>query len=189
MGGSLRQSLYRLPFWWAVQSCTRSGSEGPLGIESTSMTARIASRSSLTRRPRSGFLTRSGRRWHRNRPWFDCWNPLVGDNPFSCSGSSTPACALRPARPRRWRSRRPLSSRLHRRPSSLTATMAPVSTSTACSALWARCVRPVLHLVTLASGSCGFLHSLFDVFILPPSCRGARPSQQRRQPFSHRDLS
>ena len=46
----------------------------------------------------------------------------------------------------------------------MTATIAPVSRSTACSALWARCVRPSFIFVTFASGSDGFVQSLFDVF-------------------------
>ena len=42
-------------------------------------------------------------------------------------------------------------------PCSVTATIAPVSMSTACSALCARCVRPSFIFVTFASGSWGFV--------------------------------
>ena len=44
-------------------------------------------------------------------------------------------------------------------PARVTATIAPVSKSTACSALCARCVRPSFLLVILASGSWGFVQS------------------------------
>ena len=47
----------------------------------------------------------------------------------------------------------------------VTATMAPVSMSTPCSALWAKCVRPSFIFAIFASGSCGDFHSLFDVFL------------------------
>src|SRR5262249_41304306 len=40
----------------------------------------------------------------------------------------------------------------------VTPTSAPVSRSMACSALWARCVRPFFIFVILASGSCGWVH-------------------------------
>src|ERR1700730_5754519 len=42
---------------------------------------------------------------------------------------------------------------------------APESRSIACSALWARCVRPSFIFVTFASGSDGLLQSLFDVLL------------------------
>ena len=41
--------------------------------------------------------------------------------------------------------------------------MAPVSRSTACSALWAKGVRPSFIFVTFASGAGAVVHSLFDV--------------------------
>ena len=44
--------------------------------------------------------------------------------------------------------------------------MAPVSMSTPCSALWAKCVRPSFIFAIFASGSRGDFHSLFDVFLL-----------------------
>ena len=47
----------------------------------------------------------------------------------------------------------------------VTDTMAPVSMSTPCSALWAKCVRPSFIFAIFASGSCGDFHSLFDVFL------------------------
>ena len=43
--------------------------------------------------------------------------------------------------------------------------MAPVSRSTPCSALWAKCVRPTFIFATFASGSCGDCHASFDVFL------------------------
>src|SRR3990172_6720204 len=48
-------------------------------------------------------------------------------------------------------------------PCKVTATIAPLSRSMACSALCARCVRPSFIFVILASGSKGFFQSLFDV--------------------------
>ena len=48
---------------------------------------------------------------------------------------------------------------------SVTATTAPVSMSTACSCLCAKCVRPSFIFVIWASGSCGFTHSLFAPFL------------------------
>ena len=42
----------------------------------------------------------------------------------------------------------------------VTPTTAPVSRSTACSALWAKCVRPSLILVIVVSGSFGCVQSL-----------------------------
>ncbi len=44
--------------------------------------------------------------------------------------------------------------------------MAPVSMSTACSALWARWVRPSFIFAIRASSSAGLFHSLFDVRFL-----------------------
>ena len=43
--------------------------------------------------------------------------------------------------------------------------MAPVSRSTPCSALWAKCVRPSFIFAIFASRSCGDCHALFDVFL------------------------
>src|SRR5439155_103148 len=48
-------------------------------------------------------------------------------------------------------------------PCRVTATIAPLSRSMACSALCARCVRPSFIFVIFASGSNGFFQSLFDV--------------------------
>src|SRR5207245_11236049 len=48
----------------------------------------------------------------------------------------------------------------------VTPTIAPVSRSTACSALCAKCVRPSFIFVIFASGSWGWVQSLFDVFFL-----------------------
>ena len=47
----------------------------------------------------------------------------------------------------------------------VTETMAPVSMSTPCSTLWAKCVRPSFIFAIFASASCGDFHSLFDVFL------------------------
>ena len=47
-------------------------------------------------------------------------------------------------------------------PDTVTATTAPVSRFTACSALYARWVRPSFSLAISASGSCGFTQSSFD---------------------------
>ena len=44
--------------------------------------------------------------------------------------------------------------------------MAPVSRSTACSAVCARCVRPSFILAIFASGSCGWVQSAFEPFFL-----------------------
>ena len=71
---------------------------------------------------------------------------------------------LRSDRPRPSPSRRSSSCRPASAPCSVTATIAPVSRSTACSALWARCVRPSFIFVTFASGSDGLVQSLFEVF-------------------------
>ena len=46
----------------------------------------------------------------------------------------------------------------------VTLRTAPLSRSTACSALWATCVCPSFIFVTRASGSCGCVQSAFDVF-------------------------
>jgi hypothetical protein len=51
-------------------------------------------------------------------------------------------------------------------PCKVTAITAPESISTACSALWARCVLPFFIFATRASSSMGLLHSLFDVRFL-----------------------
>ena len=59
----------------------------------------------------------------------------------------------------------------------VTPTMAPVSRSTACSAVWARCVRPSFIFVIFASGSCGFVQSSFDPFFL--RVRSKRASSAR----------
>src|SRR5580698_4630159 len=47
----------------------------------------------------------------------------------------------------------------------VTASTAPVSRSTACSALWARCVRPSFIFVICASGSYGFFQSSLLPFL------------------------
>ena len=44
----------------------------------------------------------------------------------------------------------------------VTETMAPVSMSTACSDLWAKCVRPSFIFAIFASGSCDDLHFTTD---------------------------
>jgi hypothetical protein len=62
-------------------------------------------------------------------------------------------------------------------PCTVTATIAPVSRSTACSALCAKCVRPSFIRVTFASGSCGLVQSLFDVFFWRLRSRRARASR------------
>ena len=62
-------------------------------------------------------------------------------------------------------------------PCSVTATIAPVSMSTACSALCARCVRPSFIFVTFASGSWGFVQSVFEVFFFRFRSSRARPSR------------
>ena len=56
--------------------------------------------------------------------------------------------------------------------------MAPVSRSTPCSALWAKCVRPSFIFVIFASGSWGDRQSLFDVF-LPFRDRSKRANSTR----------
>lgn len=64
------------------------------------------------------------------------------------------------------------------------ATMASVSRSTACSALCARCVRPSFIFVTFASGSFGFVHSLFDATAFrqsPPPKKAVAGESDRRQ--------
>jgi len=53
----------------------------------------------------------------------------------------------------------------------VTATTAPVSRSTACSALWAKSVLPAFILVILASGSAGEAQSSFDPFFRFRSAR------------------
>ena len=62
-------------------------------------------------------------------------------------------------------------------PCSVTATIAPVSMSTACSALCARCVRPSFIFVTFASGSWGCVQSVFEVFFFRFRSSRARPSR------------
>src|SRR5213082_1175900 len=52
-------------------------------------------------------------------------------------------------------------------PCSVTATTAPVSRSTACSALCARCVRPSFIFAIRASGSCGCVQLLYDAYGRP----------------------
>src|ERR1039458_6209338 len=49
---------------------------------------------------------------------------------------------------------------------SVTATSAPLFRSTACSALWARCVLPSFIFAMRESGSAGLFQSLFEVFFL-----------------------
>ena len=62
-------------------------------------------------------------------------------------------------------------------PCTVTATIAPVSTSTACSALWARCVRPSFIFVIFASGSEGLVQSSLDAFFFRR--RSSRASASR----------
>src|ERR1035437_7515618 len=62
-------------------------------------------------------------------------------------------------------------------PCRVTATIAPVSRSTACSALWARRVRPSFIFATFASGSHGCFQSWFEVFFLRLRSRRARSSR------------
>ena len=65
----------------------------------------------------------------------------------------------------------------------VTATTAPVSRSTACSALWARCVRPSFIFVIRASRSVGLIHSLFEVrFFLLSSALPPRPPASSHPP-------
>src|SRR6202165_6098628 len=59
----------------------------------------------------------------------------------------------------------------------VTASSAPVSRSTACSALWASCVRPSFIFAIFASGSHGCFQSLFEVFFLRLRSRRARSSR------------
>src|ERR1700704_2506968 len=59
----------------------------------------------------------------------------------------------------------------------VTATSAPVSRSTACSALWAKCVRPSFIFAIFASGSHGYIQSSFEVFFLRLRSRRARSSR------------
>src|SRR3954469_940168 len=53
-------------------------------------------------------------------------------------------------------------------PCRVTATIAPVSRSIACSALWARCVRPSFIFVTFASGSDGLVQSVRGLLLSLP---------------------
>ena len=59
----------------------------------------------------------------------------------------------------------------------VTATIAPVSRSTACSALCARCVRPSFIFVIFASGSCGCVQSSFEPFFFRFRSSRARSSR------------
>src|SRR6202023_4251502 len=59
----------------------------------------------------------------------------------------------------------------------VTATRAPVSRSTACSALWGRCVRPSFICAIFASGSPGYFQSWFEVFFLRLRSRRASSSR------------
>ena len=95
-----------------------------------------------------------------------------GDGGFPAVGDPCPA-SLR-------RSRIDVLTRQPRGSCTVTATMAPVSMSTPCSALWARCVRPSFIFATFASGSCGDFHSLFDVFLF------FRDRSNRRVDAAHR---
>src|SRR5688572_25338875 len=61
-------------------------------------------------------------------------------------------------------------------------TIAPVSRSTACPALWARCAPPVLHFGDFVSGSCGWVQSSFEP-LLPSSA-----SDQSREVSTRRGL-
>ena len=91
--------------------------------------------------------------------------PLVGDDLFQRLWLRRPRPApLRPAPPLPSGCSTIVVVSPWSAPCSVTATTAPVSRSTACSALWARCVRPSFIFVTFASGSCGFIQSSFDVF-------------------------
>src|ERR1700757_2225635 len=69
----------------------------------------------------------------------------------------------------------------------VTATTAPVSRSTACSALCARWVRPSFIFVTRASLSVGLIHSLFEARpSIPPHDRAqGRRGLQRRRIYAH----
>src|SRR6202011_1754777 len=62
-------------------------------------------------------------------------------------------------------------------PCSVTATTAPVSRSTACSAWCARCVRPSFIFAIRASPSAGLFHSLFDVRFLRLRSNRAKSSR------------
>ena len=64
-------------------------------------------------------------------------------------------------------------------PCSVTATSAPLSRSTACSALCARCVRPSFIFVIFASGSVGFSQSSLSP-LLPPSVEPRQGLARRR---------
>ena len=59
----------------------------------------------------------------------------------------------------------------------VTPTMAPVSRSTACSAVCARCVRPSFIFAIFASGSCGWVQSAFEPFFF--RVRSNRPNSAR----------
>jgi hypothetical protein len=59
----------------------------------------------------------------------------------------------------------------------VTATIAPVSVSIACSALCAKCVRPSFIFAIFASGSDGLVQSLFDAFFFRR--RSSRDSASR----------
>jgi len=62
-------------------------------------------------------------------------------------------------------------------PCSVTANTAPVSRSTACSALCARCVRPSFIFAIRASPSAGLFHSLIDVRFLRLRSNRAKSSR------------
>ena len=59
----------------------------------------------------------------------------------------------------------------------VTATTAPVSRSTACSALCAKCVRPSFIFVIFASGSCGCVQSSFEPFFFRFRSRRAKSAR------------
>src|SRR5215471_4072573 len=82
-----------------------------------------------------------------------------------------PQCLLPPGFPSPWWCR-PRSASCK-----VTATTAPVSMSTACSALCAKCVRPSFIFVMRASGSCGLTHSRFDLFFFRFRSTRARSSR------------
>ena len=110
---------------------------------------------------------RTGCRRRRGRPSSDCCDtPCRAMISSSGCGSSTSACASSTCSAAAIAVSTIVVVSPSSAPCTVTATIAPVSRSTACSALWARCVRPSFIFVTFASGSCGFVQSLFDVFFL-----------------------
>src|ERR1039458_1365167 len=67
------------------------------------------------------------------------------------------------------------------KPRLLTSLAAPESRSTACSALWARCVRPSFIFAIRACSSIGLFHSLFDVrFLRLRSNNGSAASMHKK---------